>query len=92
MGHLRCNTLTTNTNSICYKLRAELGSLYISYPDSSTEWSFTQLILKSFRRYKCNNLTVKISAGCRHYVNPYERYHIILYTVRQVNYFSPDLT
>lgn len=91
MGHFYYKSSTKNTNCIWRKLWAELGDLYFTYPDISTERSFTQLILEYFMRDKSNNLSVKTSAGCGHY-NPYASYHIVLYAVRQLNYFLPDLT
>lgn len=92
MGHFYCKNFTTNTNYMWCKLWAESGNLYFNYPDISKEWSFTQLILKYFMRDKSNNLSVKTSAGCGDYNNPYASYHIVSYAVRQLNYFLPDLT
>lgn len=91
MGPFYYKSSRKNTNYIWAQLWAELHALYFTYPDISTEWSFTQLILKYFMRDKSNNLSVKTSAGCGCY-NPYASYHIVLYTVRQLNYFLPDLT
>lgn len=92
MGHFYFKILTTNTNYIWCKLRAESGNPYFAQPDISTEWSFTQLIRKYFMRDKSNNLSVKTSAGCGHYNNPYASYRIVLQGLRQLNYFLPDLT
>jgi len=92
MGHFYYRVLTTKRNCIWCKLQAKSGNLYFTYPEVSTEWSFTQLILQYFMRDKSNNLSVKTSSGCGHHNNPYASYHIVLYAVRQLNYFLPYLT